>query len=285
MNSAEFVYTVLLRPRPLSLAHHVLRAIIPSELNRHGARICLNPRDPVVSGALTLNVYEHAETRFFLKMCKPGMTFLDVGANIGYYTALAMSRMGSTGRIVALEPDPENFSFLERTVAANKRAENGIAIDCVRKAASDHEGVMTLFTSSQNRGDNRLYGNELADATCEVAVTTVDAILDDLRVPQVDFIKMDVQGYEGHVVEGMRRCLQQTCPLTVLSEFWPEGLRKAGSDPIRLLKSFGDSGFTLHHLRDDGELSPIADHHEFASRYSGRQYTNVVAVKQSSGCR
>src|ERR1700689_999285 len=110
MHVAEFVYTVMLRPKPLkAMANAVIRWCIPSRLKRHGAVILLNQQDAVVSGAITFGVYERAETAFFCAVCRPGMTFLDIGANIGYYAALASGRLGPHGRMIRLEPDPENF--------------------------------------------------------------------------------------------------------------------------------------------------------------------------------
>src|SRR5258706_10762753 len=141
MTIPEFIYAVLLRPKPLrKLSNALIRAALPSQIRRDGAIVILNPNDPVVSGALALRVYENTETRFFMNVCKPGMTFLDVGANIGIYTALALPRIGATGRVVALEPDRESFEYLRKTVTAN-HADN---VTCVCKAAADHSGVMTL---------------------------------------------------------------------------------------------------------------------------------------------
>jgi FkbM family methyltransferase len=278
MTVPEFIYTVILRPPPLRrLANRTLQAITLTMLRRHGAKIMLNPRDPVISGALTLGVYERAETDFFLHTCRPGMTFLDIGANIGYYTALAQTLMKQSGRIISLEPDPENFSFLQKTVSAN----GGTGVECVRKAASDHAGSMTLFTNSENRGDNRLYANQLANSTCEVEVVTVDALLEGLGVPAVDFIKMDVQGYESHVLGGMIETLRRSPRLTLLSEFWPEGLRSAGGSPEAYLSRLADLGFKLYELREKCVLEPITDPAALIAQYTGRQYTNIVAVKPS----
>src|SRR5690242_1737917 len=113
MHVAEFIYTVVLRPRVLkSLANAIILAVIPARVKRHGAVVVLNPEDPVVSGALATHIYEKPETKFFCQVCRPGMTFLDVGANVGYYTALAIARVGDRGKVIALEPDPENFQYL-----------------------------------------------------------------------------------------------------------------------------------------------------------------------------
>src|SRR5580765_3766441 len=119
MRASEFIYSVLLKPRPLRAAtNSLLRAGLPKKIVRHGATVILNPEDPVVSGALALGIYEGAETNFFLSVCRPGMTFLDIGANCGYYTALFLSRAGPDSRIAACEPDPQCFEYLKRTVAA-----------------------------------------------------------------------------------------------------------------------------------------------------------------------
>jgi FkbM family methyltransferase len=281
MTIAEFIYTVILKPKPLRmLANASIRCVVPPLLDRHGVKIALNPLDPVISGALTMNVYEQAETKFFLSTCKPGMTFLDIGANVGYYTALALSTMKGNGRIIALEPDPENYRFLQKTIEANATSCSGVVITTVPAAASDRAGRMTLFTSSDNRGDNRLYANQLADAQCDVEVLTVDSLLEQMNVTAVDFIKMDVQGYEGFVIRGMRKILERSRSAMLLSEFWPEGLRNAGSSPEEFLSELDSLNFDVSELNATGEVRRIADRRSFIEQFPGRKYTNIVAMKQ-----
>jgi FkbM family methyltransferase len=273
----EFIYAVLLRPKPLrKLANALIRAALPSQIRRDGAIVILNPNDPVVSGALALRVYENTETRFFMSVCKPGMTFLDAGANVGLYTALALPRIGSTGRVVALEPDRESFEYLRKTVIAN-HADN---VTCVRKAASDYSGVTKLFVSENNRGDNRLYDNELSTGSHDVEVTLVDLLLKELGITAVDLVKIDVQGFEGHVLRGMRETIARSPNLTILMEFWPHGLQCAGTEPAELLTDLEDVGLVVSELRSGGSLRLVEDHKAFIERYPGRQYTNLVAVKK-----
>lgn len=279
MTPLEFVYTVLLRPAPLrALANAAIRAIIPRTLKRHGATIVLNPNDPVVSGALTFGGYEIPETKFFLRICRPGITFLDIGANVGYYSALALGVMQGKGKIVALEPDPENFRYLEATLAAN----HGTIAVAVRKAASDHTGTMTLHTSADNRGDNRLYANELASGSCAVEVDTVDSVLTAAGVSHVDLIKIDVQGYEASVLAGMKNTVGNSRELVLLTEFWPDGLRRAGSDPADYLSNLQQSGLTLYELTADSRLILLTDAEDLIRRFPGRRYTNVAGFKGTS---
>lgn len=274
MSLPAFLYTVVLRPKPLRrLADAAIRAIVPTRLSTGGATVALNPRDPVISGALTLRVYEKPETRFFCAACKPGMTVLDVGANVGYYTALAMVRIGN-GRVIALEPDKEAFEYLQATVAANAGAE---AI-CIRKAASSERGAGTLYSSASNRGDNRLYANEFPGTVDEVEICTVDDLLAELDVAAADLVKIDVQGYEGRVLRGMSRLIRGARDITILMEFWPDGLRQAGDDPERLLAELESAGLELFEIGSKGEAVAL-DRAGIVRRHKGRSYTSIVAHK------
>jgi len=277
MSLLESTYTVVLSPRPIRKAvNAALRCVTPRAVNRHGAVVVLNPNDPVISGALTLGVYEKPETAFFRRVCRPGMAFLDIGANVGYYTALALSIMKGSGRVISLEPDPESFEYLQKTAAAN----GPMMATCVQKAASDRVDCMTLFTSKENRGDNRLYANELSDGTCRVETAPVDSILEDLNfATPIDLVKMDVQGFEPFVLKGMRRTIQRSARMVLMTEFWPFGIRAAGSNPAHFLSSLEAAGFQLSQLDNSGTLVPIPSHDDLVRRYTGRHYTNVVGIK------
>ncbi len=277
MTLAEFVYTVLLKPRPLrAAANAALRALIPAAVERYGARIHLNPRDPVISGALALRAYEKPETRFFLTAIQPGMTFLDIGANIGYYTALALARIGPRGRVVAVEPDPEAFRYLRLTAGAN----GGDRATLVNQGLADTPGTLRLYRNLSNRGDNRLYANDLAGDHVEVQVARADDVLAGLGIDRVDLIKMDVQGFEGKVLSGLERTMRNSDSLVLLSEFWPWGLRQAGSDPLEVLARLQALGFQLRELTGNGSTAPLTDHAAFIGRYTGRKYANIVARRR-----
>jgi FkbM family methyltransferase len=275
MTIAEFLYTSVLGRKPFrNLTNAVIRRLVPAQLKIGGATVVLNPNDPVISGALTFGVYEKPETGFFCAVCKPGMTFLDIGANVGYYTALAIPRIGS-GRVIALEPDPENFEYLQKTIQAN-HATNVIAIP---KAAGAAAGVTTMYRSSTNRGDNRLYANDLSDGTCQVEVRTVDSMLAEMGVESIDLLKADVQGFEGHVLQGMQETIARSRNLTGLMEFWPFGLTSAGTDPEAFLTQLEQLGLRLYELTQKGRLVPLLDKKDLIHRHPGRRYTNVVFFK------
>ena len=273
---AEFIYCYLLRPWPLrQLANWTIRQLLPKSVRRGDATIVLNPRDPVVSGALYFGVYEKAETAFIQRTLKPGMTVLDVGANIGYYTALAARRVGPNGRVIAMEPDPESYEFLQQTIAANEVGN----VDSFQCAAAEREASMTLYISHDNRGDNRLYEPDPRWPKVTVPARPADDVLKEAGIDTIDFIKIDVQGFEASVIAGLKTTLDQSPNLTLITEFWPQGLRDAGSDPRDYLKQLRAHGLQLHELNAKGGLAELADDDQFIARYPGRRYTNLIGRK------
>jgi len=276
MGIAEFLYTTILRPDPLKkTVNAIIKRILPKQVRSGSAVTILNPKDPVVSGALAFGAYEKSETAFLKRTFFPGMVFLDIGANVGYYTALAGHAAGVTGRVLALEPDPESYHYLTQTIQVN-RFTNATPF---QMAASDQVGSAQLHISARNRGDNRLYPNELASDVVTVDTTTIDLLLLQNGITSVDVIKMDVQGAEGRVLQGMKDTLAQSKPVTLLTEFWPDGLRKAGTEPREFLYMLESLGLRTHELHPHGSLLPIADKDAFIARYSGRKYTNIVAYR------
>lgn len=264
MSITEFVYTSVLKPPLLkTIANKVILALLPRTVSIKNAKVVLNPNDPVVSGALTFGVYEKHEIEFMLRACKPGQIMLDIGANVGLYTAISGLALESNGKVFAFEPDPESLRFLEQTVA-----ENGLKnVNIVKSAASNANGITQLHTCSSNRGDNRLYDNKNSDGSVEVKTISIDNYLVDQKIVSVDTIKIDVQGFEGYVIDGMENTLRNSPKLQMLMEFWPLGLLSAGTNPHELLQKLSDTGLTLYELKEKGDFIPIKDRAEFVNRF------------------
>jgi FkbM family methyltransferase len=278
MTIAEFVYTVLLKPRPLRrVTNACIRSMLPRSVRYGSARIILNPNDPVISGALAFRVYEKGEIAFVRKMLKPGMTMLDIGANVGLYSAIGSHAVGKDGRVLAFEPDPETFRYLEATIRANE----GANIQAFQFAASRQQGVARLYTSSTNRGDNRLYDNELRDGSVEVRTVRLDDFLPAVNVSGLDFIKIDVQGFEGHALEGLGEIIRNSPGVVLMTEFWPYGLSQAGTDPLQFLEMLEGFGLQLHRLDTSGRTMPLGGKNAFIAQHRGRHYTNVIGFGPS----
>ena len=276
MKVADFLYATVLKPKPIrNLTNALICLLIPKKIVCRGAIVFLNQRDPVVSGALALHLYEKDEINFLSQIVQKGMRILDIGANVGLYTAILGKGAGNEGLVYAFEPDPENFSFLLKTIAANKLSNT----HAVQAAAASQAGRMRLFTSSDNRGDNRLYENELSDGCVDVEVICVDDFLRENFLDTIDLIKIDVQGFEAEVLAGLEHTIRNSPRLTLLSEFWPDGLRRAGAEPLALLKRLQDWGLRIHSLESGGQIQAIPDFEGFIERFPGRRYTNIVGIK------
>ena len=282
MGVAEFVYTVLLKPAPLRrAANAVIRAVLPERVRVGEARVWLNPDDPVISGALTLGVYERGEIAFFRSRFRAGMTLIDVGANVGLYSALALSTPEFRGRVIALEPHAESRRYLEKTIAGNAPAPGAAQI--VGLAASDRTGTLSLYQNPENKGDNRLYPDALLRSTESVGADTLDNICRRAGIASAQFVKIDVQGAEAQVVRGAFGLLGASTDCILMTEFWPYGLARCGSDGLEYLRMLRELGFRLYELSGKrGTLTAIVSPEALVERTQGRRYANLVGLKGAS---
>lgn len=273
MTIAEFVYTVLLRPRPLRhAANATIRALLPQTIRLGPATVYLNPDDPVISGALTLGVYERGEIAYFRSRFAPDMTFIDVGANVGLYSALALSTPGFRGRVLAIEPHAESRMYLQKTIEAN-----GGGAQICDLAASDSPGTLTLYKNPENKGDNRLYPDPLLRGEERIAADTLDNICRRAGIASAQFIKIDVQGAEAQVMRGAKDLLAASSDCVLMTEFWPYGLARCGADGLAYLQLLQASGFQLYELGK--HLAPVKDPRALVERTQGRRYANLVGIK------
>src|SRR5262249_28133958 len=123
------------------------------------------------------------------------------------------------------------------------------------------------------------YDNELSDGSVEIQTVVLDEYLSAIGIGKLDFLKIDVQGFEGHVFNGLEKTVLQSPQLVVMSEFWPDGLRRAGTDPEELLGRLEQWGLSIHELLGDGRTEPIVNKPGFINKWQGRQYTNIVCRK------
>lgn len=165
---------------------------------------------------------------------------IDVGANLGCVTIPLAAQFD--GPLLSIEPARDTFALLEENLRLNGLTH----VHAVRVAVSDAPGRLTLSHSPTNSGDHRLaVGTSERRAGAEmVDVVTLDSLAADFPSPCL--IKIDVQGHEGHVLNGARHLLGQ--PAILVMEFWPHGLALAGSsvsDLTDLLTEFGLTSYAV----------------------------------------
>ena len=187
---------------------------------------------------------EAFEDKLFKSLLKPGMTVVDIGANLGRYTLTAARAVGVTGRVCAFEPDEENFSLLQRAIEANG-CKNVLLY---KSAVSNSSGRGVLFFCEEHRGNHRIFDGGAGRKRVEIETVA----LDNLFPPgtKIDLIKMDIEGAEMAARKGMERILSENPDIKIMSEFCPHGLLKAGSDQKEFLKSWVNLGFGIYFINE-----------------------------------
>lgn len=212
------------------------------------------------------------ELAFLSQVVRPGMTIVDVGANQGIYT-LFLSRLAAPAIIFAFEPEP----FLYQQLLENVRINDVMNVVCQKLAIAEENKSFILRPGPLNSGDNRIVITE--DARSEdilVKATTLDDLFPDERI---DLIKIDVQGFELHALEGARALLHRSEEIILLLEYCPYGLYQSGSSASRLLAFLDDNGFFLWRLSAGKVRREKAD--SFIQRQRWKSYCNIVAARKS----
>jgi len=240
-------------------------------LTVYGHRMFVAKNDRYLSLWLRkLRLAETLECRLVAKWCRPGMCVADIGANAGFYSLLLARCVGATGHVWAFEPDAVNFAMLQRNVEANGYSN----ITMNRKAVGAASGQDRLYVSDIHTGDHRTYPSEPREAVPIEVVALDDYFPAEQRI---DLIKMDIQGSEGKALEGMKRILREQRDLMLLLEFWPLGLRQAGSVPEQVIESLQKLGLTVEVCNErTGALQSVEDASRLANSLVGNQYINLL---------
>ncbi len=197
-------------------------------------------------------LWEPYETALLLDALAPGNCFLDVGANIGYFSVLAASRVGASGQVFAFEPEPGNAALLRHSVALN--GFDSVVTVC-EAALTDTAGEGRLYINPTNYGDHQLHA-ALADGAHKPEAISVPLVVgaDWLsgRAARVDVVKVDVQGAEVQAIQGLLPILHSSLPeLSLLIELSPRSLRlagRSGRELITLLATLQLDFFIVDHL-------------------------------------
>jgi FkbM family methyltransferase len=205
--------------------------------------------DAAVTPGLRSGTYEPHLTAVFERYCRPGMTVVDVGANLGYFSLLASKLVGADGRVVALEPNSENCRLLLSSLRLG-----GISnVELFPVAAGEAPGWAYYVTHVGSNG-GLVDDGDLLSRFGNVVPTFR---LDDLVQGKVDLLKMDVEGAEGRVVLGATRIIENDRPI-VTTELKEEMLQRvSGRSVADYLGYFGDLGYLPTLLdKESGEERP-----------------------------
>jgi FkbM family methyltransferase len=190
--------------------------------------------------------YEPVTCEAFLGTLREGMVVIDVGAHIGYFTLRAAKAVGPAGRVHAVEPARENQVALEENIRLN-RFEN-VTLHACAASKSRERRIFHLTGSSDSHG---FYPHPCTETVQTIEIDVMP--LDQLVQGPVDAIKIDVEGAEIEVLQGMSRVLAENSQIALCVEWNLPCLRNAGRDPCELPAYLLDLGFRKIQVLDDVE--------------------------------
>ena len=217
--------------------------------------------------------HEPLTRRVIASLLKPGHTFIDVGANIGYYTLLAAGRVGPKGKVHAVECSQDTFAILSENVRRNSL--KNVTLHAV--AAAKERGELKLNVSAIGLSWFNLHEN-WPKAEGSGTVATVPAIpLDELISSPVDVVKIDAEGADLEVLQGMTRILSENPRISLVVEWSPTLLAEAGKDPLELPEWLKAAGFTSISVLDEQTNKPMSLSHAVDLVKTGRLPVTWVA--------
>lgn len=216
-----------------------------------GSNIQLDLSDLIQRG-IYVGCYENEETQWVRRSLGPGKTFVDVGANIGYFTLLAASLVGPRGRVLAIEPNPQLIPRLSQFVNSNG-LNQVVVVGC---GVSDREDELTLHVPPASFGNNNatllMWDGLPGWERCKVKVDRLDVLLKANAVGPVDLLKIDVEGHEDRAIRSLGNRLCDGSVRRIMCEFNEPALKAAGNSSAELYQLLLDSGY------EDSSVSPFS---------------------------
>jgi FkbM family methyltransferase len=244
-------------------------------------------RDLVQSRIYYTGVWEPSLTAIIADRLAPGDVFIDIGANVGYFTVLAGQLVGDSGKVIAIEASPRIHDRLCENVRLNGLS-NVVAHNC---AVAEHDGTATVYSAPEtNVGSTSLIPSAWADIP-ESSVEThpLDHIVSDEELRSARMIKIDIEGLEGPVLRslaprlsGLRRDLE------IVVELAPSSLARFGMTADGVLAEMQRAGFAARALRNSYEWDAwyeTAPQDPMPLRDTARSQTDLLFTRTTARAR
>lgn len=233
-----------------------------------GLKMCTIDGDQGMSSLIRLfGIHEPHATKATMKLLKPGMKVIDIGANLGYYAFIEARAVGDEGFVYAIEPAPDSYAHLEAGAKANEFKNirtYPLAIGDSTGHAMMNIGMMSNSSNMLHLEDESLLSTWASDhltnsmnGKVEVFQTTLDKFCKDNYIKQVDYLRMDTEGYEIQIMEGAWETVSDMGKGSIIFMethpiFYQD--RTPYAEMYDRLTSFG---FIPHRADDNGDLTEV----------------------------
>ena len=203
---------------------------------------------------------------------------LDVGANAGYTASVFARAIESPYKVFAFEPEPVNVRRM-RSVLGRMRLVDRVEV--IAAAVGESSGSVELTINPRHPGDHRVARPTDSGASIRVPMMSIDDFLDERCLDEVAFVKIDVQGFELAVSQGMRKLIERSERLAVAFEYSREASAHFGYEAGNLFSFYRQRGFGLQLIRHDGSLLDCTNIN-LARLHDERGYVDVLATRQGA---
>jgi len=208
----------------------------------YGGKIYLNVRESALMLERALGRYEMDKMEAVQKLLRPGVTFIDVGANKGDFSLLAAMVVGNDGRILVFEPEPMNCKWIGESIRLNGYKN----ISVFDFALSDTNGPASLYLGEKSGLHTLLPGLPHHDkGTITISARTLDDVLADVKSKEIAMMKIDVEGAELRVLKGAERTLVENQNIILLIDIHPH----LGVEPEDVMVYLRSLGFSMYQMK------------------------------------
>ena len=216
----------------------------------YGARFRCQLPDMIQTYLYTFGIWEPDISDFVGRRLRPGDTFVDVGANIGYHTLLAAARLDGNGRVVAIESSPKIYQLLQESLTNNGSPSS---VRTVNQAVAETVGTLPLYSGpGKNIGLSTTVASRGLPSEGEIPAAPLGDLLERAEIETARVVKVDVEGAEVAVLRGMMPFLEQ-CPddVEILVELSPSWWTDRSQSPQDALQPLIDAGFHVYEITNN----------------------------------
>lgn len=266
--------TILAPRRMLGLGSEV-------RVNRGGIAWRLNLEEGIDLAIYLFGAFERGTQRVFGRSIRRGEVVLDIGANIGAHTLRLAEAVGPAGKVLAVEPTAYAFRRLTQLLGDNPSLARVVIAKQMLLSSPERQAlpatIYSRWSLAKGGTEPRHEAHEgIAEATLGAEVRTLDQLVAEVGLTRVDFIKIDVDGWEVDVFRGARDVLTRFKP-TILMELAPYVMTHDGRGTDELLRILTEAGYCFAELSQ----RPIRDIVSFARRVPKGASVNVIARHSS----
>jgi FkbM family methyltransferase len=216
-------------------------------LVRDGMLFITRPGVPIGWHVVCFGSYEPELRRIMSGLLPSGGIAIDVGANVGWHTLLMSHIVGPQGRVLAIEPNPSVCVELRRNLQIN-RVQNVEVIAC---AAGDTDGLLSFLAPAASEpgaaSGHVVATSETGHGIVSVPARTLDAVVTETNVDRLDFVKLDIEGYEWPALRGAEKTIARFRP-SIVFEFDAAYAPRGGGSSEVLSDFFARFGYRLYSI-------------------------------------